>query len=37
MAILRGMRKIKDIALRTIRGAIIGLFTTLPIYYIWGI
>jgi PST family polysaccharide transporter len=36
MAILRGMRKIKDIALRTIRGAIIGLILTIPLYYFFG-
>ncbi|NBP89678.1 MAG: hypothetical protein EBU50_00330 [Opitutae bacterium] len=36
IAILRGMRKIKDIALRTIRGAIIGLILTIPLYYFFG-
>jgi len=36
IAILRGMRKIKDIALRTIRGAIIGLIITIPLYYFFG-
>lgn len=35
--ILRGMRKIAYMAKASLYGSIIGLFTTLPLYYLWGI
>lgn len=35
--ILRGMRRIKDMAKASTIGVTIGLITTVPLYYIWGI
>jgi O-antigen/teichoic acid export membrane protein len=35
--LLRGMRKIKDMAQAGMIGSILGLFTTLPLYYFFGL
>lgn len=35
--LLQGTRRLKDLAKNTIIGASVGLFISLPIYYVWGI
>lgn len=37
VVILRGTRQIKNIAKSGVIGSTIGLFTTIPIYYFWGV
>jgi O-antigen/teichoic acid export membrane protein len=37
MVLLQGMRKLKYLANATLTGSILGLFISIPIYYIWGI
>lgn len=37
LVILQGSRKISFLAKANLAGSIIGLFTTIPLYYIWGI
>lgn len=36
LSILQGTRKLKSLAQASIIGSVIGLFTTIPLYYIWG-
>jgi O-antigen/teichoic acid export membrane protein len=35
--LLRGMRRIKDMAQAGMIGSVLGLFTTIPLYYVWGL
>lgn len=37
LVLLQGMRKLKHLAKANLSGSFIGLFVTLPLYYIWGI
>ena len=37
LVLLQGMRKLKHLAKAELSGSFIGLFVTLPLYYIWGI
>lgn len=37
LAVLQGSRRLSHLAKANVIGSIIGLFTTLPLYYIWGI
>jgi len=37
LVLLQGMRKLKHLAKANLSGSFIGLFVTLPLYYLWGI
>lgn len=37
LVVLQGMRKLKYLAKANLSGSFLGLFITLPLYYIWGI
>ena len=37
LVLLQGMRELKHLAKANLSGSFIGLFVTLPLYYIWGI
>ena len=37
LVLLQGMRKLKHLAKANLSGSFIGLFVTLPLYYVWGI
>jgi O-antigen/teichoic acid export membrane protein len=37
LAVLQGSRRLSHLAKANVIGSIIGLFTTLPLYYIWGL
>lgn len=36
LAILTGMRRLKDLAMANILGSIVGMVTSIPLYYLWG-
>ena len=36
MAIITGMRRLRDLAMANIIGSIVGLVTSIPLYYFWG-
>ena len=36
LSILQGTRKLKSLAQASIIGSVVGLFTSIPLYYIWG-
>ncbi len=37
LALLQGMRKLQYLAKANLTGSVLSLFTTIPLYYIWGI
>lgn len=37
MVVLRASRKLKDLAKASVLGSFVGLLTTVPLYYIWGV
>lgn len=37
ITILQGMRRLRDIAKSSVIGSVVGLFTTIPLYYFYGI